>query len=191
VPWLVSDTCGTDHEAFLHHDLDLSDSISGSESTDSDAEADSDPEDAVQTALRRARTHVQSTGRPDSEELTKSIPRSPIQWFHSSPSTQIGIYAAVFPLGMDPHDYVAEIKRMQLSVSAKDDIGTGDDNGGRLWTLFMIAGGHFAGMVVRVSNTPDHLNPHAKNKGKHKPPEYEVLMHKTFHRYTSKSLFYS
>jgi hypothetical protein len=174
---------------FTNHDIDLSDSISGSESTESDAEADSDAEDAVHTALRRA--HVQSTGRSDSpshEELTKSIPRSPIQWFHSSPSTQIGIYTAVFPLGMDPNDYVAEIKRMQLPVSAKTDIGAGDDDGGRLWTLFMIAGGHFAGMVVRVSNTSDHLNPHAKNKGKHKPPEYEVLMHKTFHRYTSEFL---
>jgi hypothetical protein len=92
---------------------------------------------------------------------------------------------------MDPNDYVAEIKRMQLPVPAKTvDIGAGDENGGRLWTLFMIAGGHFAGMVVRVSSTSDHLNPHAKNKGKHKPPEYEILMHKTFHRYTSEFMFY-
>ena len=89
---------------------------------------------------------------------------------------------------MDPANYVDEIKTMQIPASTSNSLASGDDLGGRLWTMFMIAGGHFAGIVVRVSSTPEHLNPNAKNKGKHKPPEYEVLLHKTFHRYTSAPL---
>ena len=63
---------------------------------------------------------------------------------------------------------------------------------GRTWALFMIAGGHFAGAVVRVSrpndeNTQDQdLDPKSRKQKVKKPkPETEVLLHKTFHRYTS------
>lgn len=54
--------------------------------------------------------------------------------------------------------------------------------------MFMVAGGHFAGAVVRVSRDPDEDDePSAKSKKQRKPkPDTEVLLHKTFHRYTSK-----
>lgn len=67
---------------------------------------------------------------------------------------------------------------------------------GRLWTLFMVAGGHFAGAVVRVKRPEgddDGAQGGLTKKGKPKKPkpEIEVLKHKTFHRYTSKHKFAS
>ena len=58
--------------------------------------------------------------------------------------------------------------------------------GGRKWAMFMVAGGHFAGLVVRVS-LPSGEDEEVLQKGKQKKPvpEMEILRHKTFHRYTS------
>jgi Bacteroidetes VLRF1 release factor len=60
----------------------------------------------------------------------------------------------------------------------------------------MVAGGHFAGAVVRVArgNIVDGEDASAKpKKGKVKrpPPDNEILLHKTFHRYTSAFQFWS
>lgn len=50
----------------------------------------------------------------------------------------------------------------------------------------MVAGGHFAGVVVRVSRPGDtETTPAQKTKQKKPVPEMEILRHKTFHRYTS------
>jgi Bacteroidetes VLRF1 release factor len=60
--------------------------------------------------------------------------------------------------------------------------------GGRKWAMFMTAGGHFAGVVVRVSkpDVEEESSKTAKQKRLKKPiPDTEVLLHKTFHRYTS------
>lgn len=56
--------------------------------------------------------------------------------------------------------------------------------------MFMVAGGHFAGIVVRVSLPSDTLAYGVQGKGKQKKPipELEILRHKTFHRYTSKRM---
>ncbi len=61
---------------------------------------------------------------------------------------------------------------------------------GRLWTILMIAGGHFAGMVVRVRGAEEsfHNSQHggsSKTKKAGNGAGYEILHHKTFHRYTS------
>ena len=59
---------------------------------------------------------------------------------------------------------------------------------GRKWALFMVAGGHFAGAVIRVSRPEDEQDDDdAKPKKKKARPKLdtEVLLHKTFHRYTS------
>jgi hypothetical protein len=62
---------------------------------------------------------------------------------------------------------------------------------GRKWAMFMVAGGHFAGAVVRVSKPEedDEIEDEGSTKKKKKPkkpkPDTEVLKHKTFHRYTS------
>ena len=59
----------------------------------------------------------------------------------------------------------------------------------------MVAGGHFAGLVVRVrrpdGDEEEEESLTGKKKKKQKPkPEIEVLKHKTFHRYTSTFIEY-
>jgi Bacteroidetes VLRF1 release factor len=59
---------------------------------------------------------------------------------------------------------------------------------GRKWAMFMTAGGHFAGVIVRVSKpeVEEESSKTAKQRRLKKPvPDTEVLRHKTFHRYTS------
>ena len=53
--------------------------------------------------------------------------------------------------------------------------------------MFMVAGGHFAGLVARVSKSEDMQNQVLKTKSGQKKviPDIEILRHKTFHRYTS------
>lgn len=73
---------------------------------------------------------------------------------------------------------------------------------GRQWAVFMTAGGHFAGAVIRVSKSIEEKTaeaaetaaaasaaPKKKPKASKAPPKpaffLEVIRHKTFHRYTS------
>lgn len=59
---------------------------------------------------------------------------------------------------------------------------------GKKWALFLVAGGHFAGAVVRVHRDRSKDNDGGKTKkGKSRKviPDTEVILHKTFHRYTS------
>jgi hypothetical protein len=61
--------------------------------------------------------------------------------------------------------------------------------GGKKWALFLVAGGHFAGAVVRVHrdrSKDDDGGKTRKGKPKKAIPDTEVIVHKTFHRYTSK-----
>jgi hypothetical protein len=84
----------------------------------------------------------------------------------------------LFPLDTPPSAYLSELKEMQTIVE-----------GGRKWAMFMVAGGHFAGAVVRVGRAADEQQEVVQTR-KRKPPKpkpgTEVLRHKTFHRYTSK-----
>lgn len=90
---------------------------------------------------------------------------------------------------------------MEESEYAKEVSGMQDGGeGGKKWALFMTAGGHFAGMIVRVSKPGLPKEPNApssneasskKGKGKgggsQKPqPEMQIIAHKTFHRYTTR-----
>lgn len=50
------------------------------------------------------------------------------------------------------------------------------DHEPRYWSMFMIGGGHFAGLVLDV----------ARNSKVTNPKEVKAIVHKTFHRYTSK-----
>ena len=110
-------------------------------------------------------------------------------WFHSPPATQLGIYKVIFPADLISYRaddagqrYLEELKRMQQ----------GGREEGRKWALFMVAGGHFAGAVVRVSRPEgeeDDGGLTKKGKPRKPKPDTEVLKHKTFHRYTSKLCF--
>jgi len=67
---------------------------------------------------------------------------------------------------------------------------TGGGSEGRKWAMFMTAGGHFAGIIVRVSKpeVEEEISKTVKQKRPKRPrPDTEVLLHKTFHRYTSTS----
>ncbi|KAJ6485897.1 hypothetical protein C8R45DRAFT_903736 [Mycena sanguinolenta] len=146
----------------------LEDSISGSASEDSDSDDSDDAVDAlVSKATRKARSRSPSQGPTHPAQTA-------LAWFHSPPSTQLGVYRAVFNSGVHQSDYLSELKRMQT--------------GGRTWAMFMVAGGHFAGAIVRVSRGQEDQSEEAHTKKKPKKPkaDTEVLNHKTFHRYTTR-----
>ncbi|KAJ7636063.1 hypothetical protein DFH06DRAFT_1002917 [Mycena polygramma] len=152
----------------------LEDSISGSASEDSDSDYSDDAVDAlVSKAARKTRSRSPNQG-------PASAPQTALAWFHSPPSTQLGVYKALFNSGVPQSEYLSELKSMQT--------------GGRTWAMFMVAGGHFAGAIVRVSRgaedeEEEESNPQKKKKPKKPKSDTEVLKHKTFHRYTSKPLF--
>ena len=50
----------------------------------------------------------------------------------------------------------------------------------RLWTILMVLGGHFAALVLDIT----------ENAKVTRPEEVKVITHKTFHRYTSEILIY-
>jgi len=157
-----------------HRLAGLEDSISGSASS---SEGESDDADAVATLVQKTRNLARS---PSPDSASPSVPQTALAWFHSPPSTQIGVYKALFPTSTPSSSYVDELKEMQKG---------GEE--GRTWAMFMVAGGHFAGAIVRVkapdSETDDQSVLTKKGKPRKPKPETEVLKHKTFHRYTSQS----
>ncbi|CAK5267797.1 unnamed protein product [Mycena citricolor] len=148
----------------------LEDSISGSASEESDGD---DSDDAVDALVKKT-TRTSRSRSPSLER--RNAPQTALVWFHSPPATQIGIYKALFYTGISQTSYVSALKDMQA--------------GERTWAMFMVAGGHFAGAVVRVSRGVEDTGSEygEKNKKKqNKPkPDTEVLRHKTFHRYTTR-----
>jgi len=156
-------------------ELALEDSISGSASSSDDEGGNSDISDAVHDLLQKTRMITRS--RTPSPEGRRPH-QEPVIWFHSPPATQIGVYRLAFSVGADQTSYLDELRAMQ--------------GGERKWALFMTAGGHFAGAVVRVSrgetSKDEDASEQKRKKPKHPLPETEVLLHKTFHRYTSEQI---
>ncbi|KAG8220892.1 hypothetical protein J3R82DRAFT_2392 [Butyriboletus roseoflavus] len=150
----------------------LEDSLSGSASSDDET---SDESDTVNVLLSKL-NHTTLSDVP--EDGTFRVPLTAVTWFHSPPSTQIGVYRMLFPLDTPSSAYLSELKEMQAIVE-----------GGRKWAMFMVAGGHFAGAVVRVGRVgeeQDEVVQTRKRKPPQPKPETEVLKHKTFHRYTTR-----
>lgn len=185
--------CSTPLESLhIHCSKGLEDSLSGSASSSSDDDSDEDSDDAVSSLIQKHKKHhirANPNGASEDED-GPIIPRSPIVWFQSpsAPNTQLGAYAAIFPTSSQ-ESYAEKLKEMQ----------NGGDKG-RRWALFMTAGGHFAGMIARVSkpgklvapgsNIPAPSEGGTGKKGKAKigqVPDLEIIAHKTFHRYTSQS----
>ncbi|KAI6104002.1 hypothetical protein EDD16DRAFT_1558702 [Pisolithus croceorrhizus] len=149
----------------------LEDSLSGSASEDESA----DESDTVDTLVTRVKRNVLSD---IPEEGAPKVPASAVIWFHSPPATQIGVYRMLFPLETPSTAYLTELKEMQMPIE-----------GGRKWAMFMVAGGHFAGAIVRVSRAAEEDLPVPANARKKPPkpkPETIVMKHKTFHRYTTR-----
>ncbi|KAF4610969.1 hypothetical protein D9613_006734 [Agrocybe pediades] len=154
----------------------LEDSLSGSDSSDGE---DGDDSDAVNTLVNK--TKQLNTRSPSPESTTINAPVTALAWFHSPPSTQLGVYRSILPLKTEPSLYLEELRKLQVKKPE-----------GRTWAMFMIAGGHFAGAVVRVSleeedeDAEEGAGKARKKKQKKPKPDTEVLLHKTFHRYTTR-----
>ncbi|KAG6813828.1 hypothetical protein H0H92_006772 [Tricholoma furcatifolium] len=152
----------------------LEDSLSGSES--SSDEDNSSESDAVSNLISRTKLKDRSLS-PDGDR-TRNIPQTALSWFHSPPSTQFGVYRALYSDPKDAPNYLEELRGMQEPCEE-----------GRTWAMFMVAGGHFAGAIVRVSRPAEDEVEVVKGKSKKPPkpkPDTEVLRHKTFHRYTTR-----
>ncbi|KAH8832390.1 hypothetical protein DL96DRAFT_1581885 [Flagelloscypha sp. PMI_526] len=168
-------------EEFGHLLEGLEDSLSGSASSSSEDES-SEEDDAVNSLVKKTRRLAPNS--PEDDTAPTLLPLTAFVWFHTPPSTQLGIYRSIFNIGSGPDKYLSELKQLQHP---------GDEEG-RTWALFMTAGGHFAGAIVRVSKSLEQRalekEENEQRKAKKKQPkafsEMEVLMHKTFHRYTTR-----
>jgi hypothetical protein len=112
--------------------------------------------------------------------------RTAIIWFQPQPSkalaeldipqdTQFGIHRALFPQSDNVQEYLGALRGMQLGAK-------GEEEDERRITLLMVAGGHFAGMVVGIRPRGKGEKQDLKGAG-----EVRVIKSKTFHRYTSRS----
>lgn len=150
--------------------------MSGSASSEEDEDEDGQDSDAVNTLVIKNKKLLKTIDEED-DDSRPSAPVTAHTWFHSPPSTQIGVYRALFVVNNNPQGYLDELKDMQKNQERK-------------WALFMVAGGHFAGAIVRVSRSEedDERGGGTKTKKKQPKQDTEVLRHKTFHRYTSEFL---
>lgn len=148
----------------------LEDSLSGSASSEN-----SDDSDAVKALVSK----IKRTSRSSSPSEERHTPLTAVNWFHSPPSTQIGVYRMLFPMDTPATSYLSELKSIQERVE-----------GGRKWAMFMVAGGHFAGAIVEVSRPAEDQDFTISAKARKKPQkpksETSILKHKTFHRYTTR-----
>lgn len=162
-------------------------SISGSAS---DTSSGSTASDKVTRLLRKQNLNSNSAnGEVDSDEEAEAVDRqrrallrTAIIWFSPTKplpelgipaDTQFGVHRALFPPFEQASDYLRELSRMQLK-------GGGEEDDERRITLLMVAGGHFAGMVVGLRPRAKNERQEVKGAG-----EVRVIKHKTFHRYTS------
>ncbi|KAL7417688.1 hypothetical protein BDY24DRAFT_375751 [Mrakia frigida] len=180
---------------------DLS-SISGSESSSSSITSNHNPSTTVDQVSNLLRKHHKiSSRKPDSppsdsdlDDLDPTDPstlaflqnraalRTAILWFTPPPSilpdTQLGIYRALFPSHLtNPADFLPRLKELQLT---EQDLKAGEGEE-RRWIMLMVAGGHFAGMVISLGGKRT-----GKKMVKGEAGEVRVLKHKTFHRYTTR-----
>ena len=103
-------------------------------------------------------------------------PTKPLPEFNIPLDTQFGIHRALFPPLDNVQEYLGQLKRMQLDGSKEVD---GEE---RRITMLMVAGGHFAGMVVGIKPRGKGEKQDIKGSG-----NVRVIKSKTFHRYTSTS----
>lgn len=147
---------------------------SASESTDEDSDIESDKKLATLLSRATVKTHSRS---PSPSSAQRNLPLTSLIWFHSPPAIQIGVYRAVFSSPDVTAPYLDQLREMQNCKEVE----------GKKWALFLVAGGHFAGAVVRVhrDRSKDDGGKNKKGKPKKAIPDTEVILHKTFHRYTS------
>lgn len=129
-------------------------------------ESDDDSSAAAELADRQRRAHLRTA-------VIWFSPSAPVPQLNIPKDTQFGVHRALFPPYEKAGDYLEELRRMQLS-------GNEEEDGERRLTFLMVAGGHFAGMVVGIRPRGKAEKQDVKGAG-----DVRVLKHKTFHRYTS------
>ncbi|WWC68633.1 uncharacterized protein I206_102564 [Kwoniella pini CBS 10737] len=165
-------------------------SISGSESSGSSSTTSSSQSKVARLLKRQTIGNPNGDGGSDDDEALELADRqrrahlrTAVIWFSPTTSlpslgipqdTQFGVHRALFPPFDTAADYLTELKRMQLT-------GNEEENGERRLTLLMVAGGHFAGMVVSIRPRGKTEKQDVKGAG-----DVRVLKHKTFHRYTTR-----
>ncbi|KAE9399862.1 hypothetical protein BT96DRAFT_965488 [Gymnopus androsaceus JB14] len=148
----------------------LEDSLSGSESSsDEETESESD-RDAVNALVNK---HNKRSDSPESS-MRKGPTYCPFVVSLSSFDSNRSLSNIISQW------YTRRCSSASIAGSCKIPVP-----GGRQWAMFMVAGGHFAGAVIRVSKTGQE-NEISSKKPKKPVPETEVLRHKTFHRYTTR-----
>nr|ODN85142.1 cytoplasmic protein [Cryptococcus depauperatus CBS 7841] len=123
--------------------------------------------EAAELADRQRRAHLRTA-------VIWFSPTVPIPELGIPPDTQFGVHRALFPPFEQAGDYLEELKRIQLSGDREEDEE-------RQLTLLMVAGGHFAGMIVGIQPREKTERQDVKGAG-----DVRIIKHKTFHRYTSK-----
>ena len=173
---------------------DLTESISGSETSGSDDGDDSSRNDNTLTALFQKQAKLTEGGPEGEHEPLKRKRGSgspPLLWFSTplaSPNTSFGIYRALFTeVEQHPSNIIGAIRQKQLKP-AQTKQAQDDNNGVPLPSSVtephvfscMIGGGHFAAMIISL--TPKVIR---KASGVEERQAI-VIAHKTFHRYTTR-----
>ncbi|CAK9781268.1 hypothetical protein CC85DRAFT_286070 [Cutaneotrichosporon oleaginosum] len=159
-------------------------SISGSASASSASSEDRITRLLKKTKVEDKEDQVDSDEEAELADMRRRAHlRTAVIWFQAKntppalgiePDTQIGVYRSLFPSYDTAGDYLNELKRLQLGPPVPEDEE-------RRIGLFMVAGGHFAGMVISLRPRGKSERQEVKGAG-----DVRVLQHKTFHRYTTR-----
>ena len=95
----------------------------------------------------------------------------PILWF---------ICPNLLPITINLGVYKNILNNFAIDDIHKLQVKPNEEENPRLWTILMVLGGHFAALVLDIT----------ENAKVTRPEEVKVITHKTFHRYTSEILIY-
>lgn len=177
---------------------ELDESISGSDSADSEEDEESGRKETTLSALLKKQATLvdKQRGSNDGDEegsskRTRGAGNQPLLWFGSPTlpeKTYYGIYKAIFtPEELGKEDSIVDaiktrqLEKVSMGKPPKDASSIPTAYNGRHIFMCMIGGGHFAAMVVSLSpKKTKHSSTGPMNR------EAVVLVHKTFHRYTTR-----
>ncbi|KAG0294607.1 hypothetical protein BGZ98_001712 [Dissophora globulifera] len=141
----------------------------------------------IKRAARRAAVAaeaVAASGQADGEDTTLGVDSEALA-SASAPvdtetlTTQIAPSATEEAIGEEDDDeeesYEPDWIKYQNQNKRLPALGAGESHQARYWTLIMIGGGHFAGVVMDLAG---QVSSHGR--------DMKVVAHKTFHRYTGK-----
>jgi hypothetical protein len=159
--------CSVTHTIIINKSIkkiDLTESLSGSESESetSDVQDDDEKKDKIETLVDKQQEQEQEqVVAPKADLLPVMKKYTALCWFRlkDDVSQHYGIYRHLLT---QPN--VESVERIQASQFKGKK---------RMWAIIMIGGGHFAGSIMDVEKSGRSEN------------LVKVLYHKTFHRYTS------